>query len=85
MAAEMQAKKTSEGMAIKNLEFRRIIRKIIQRLNNEDLEQQNNIVSLWSSIGLLVFVLRLFKGGAGNFPDNGFVYLGKGSPCLSIL
>jgi hypothetical protein len=77
LAADVQAEEATEGVPVKDLKLSRIIRQIIQRLQDEDLKQQNDIVSLWPNIGLPAFVSSPFKAWAENLPINRFVYLGK--------
>jgi len=76
-AADVQAEKTTEGVPVKDLKLGRVIRQIVQRLQDKNFEQQDDIVAPWPNIGLPALVPSPFKAWAENLPINHFVYLGK--------
>lgn len=50
LAAKMQAKEATKGMPVENLILSSIIRKVIQRLQDQDFEKKNDIVAFWARI-----------------------------------
>jgi hypothetical protein len=77
LAADVQPEKTPEGMPVKYLKLGRVVRQIVQRLQDEDFEQQDDIIPLRANIGLTILVPRLFERWPENIPVNRRVDLGK--------
>jgi len=75
--ADVQTEKTSEGVPVEDLKFGRVVRQVVQRLQNENFEQQDDIVPLGTNIGLPVFVPSLFERRTKHLPVDRLVDLGK--------
>ena len=75
--ADVQTEKTPKGVPVENLKFGRVVRQVVQRLQNENFEQQDDIVPLRTNSGLLVFVPSLFEFRAEHLPLNRLIDLGK--------
>ena len=74
--ADVQTEKTPEGVPVEDLKFGRVVRQVIQRLQNENFEQQDGIVPLRTNIGLPVFVPSLPNFGfpkTQNYPSSFFI------------
>ena len=61
LLTDMQPKKAPKRMSVENLKLGGVIRQVVQRLQDKNLEQQNDIVPLGTNTGLPAFVSGLFK------------------------
>jgi len=75
--ADVQAKKATKGVPVEILRFGRVIRQIVQRLQDKNFEQQDDIVPLRPNSGLPAFVPGLFERRTEHLPVNCLVDLGK--------
>jgi hypothetical protein len=73
LAGGMQTKKPRKRLAVENLVFQSLIGKIVQRLQNENLEHQNSVKADRNGIRLLRFLPGLFDGWSKDLPINLFV------------
>ena len=81
-----QTKKATKGVPVEDLKFGCGIRQIVQRLQNKNLEQQDDIVPLRTNIGLSTLVSGLLKCLTKHLSADRLVNLGSrvGSWLVSI-
>ncbi len=77
LLADVQTKKATKGVPVENVKLGRVIRQIVQRLQDKNLEQQDDIVPLGTNCGLPTLVPGLFKRRAKHLPVDRLVDLGK--------
>ena len=84
--ADVQTKKAPKRMPVENLKLDRVIRQVVQRLQDKNFEQQDDVVPLWADSGLPALVSGLFKGRTKHLSQlTVSLILASGSPFLSIL
>ena len=77
LLADVQTKKATKGVPVENLKLGRVVRQIVQRLQDKNLEQQDDIVPLRANSGLSTLVPSLFKRWTKQLPVDRLVDLGK--------
>jgi len=75
LAGSIEPKEAGEGIPIENLKLQGLIGQVVQRLQDERLEQQNDIKPLGTSRRFLFFFPGLLKRWPKHFPVNGSVDL----------
>jgi hypothetical protein len=81
-ADSMESKEAGKGVPIENLKLHSLIVQVVQRLQDERLEQQNDIKPLGPCRRFLVLFSGLFKSWPERFPVNGSVDLFQRITCL---
>ena len=75
--ADVQTQKAPKRMPVENLELGRVIRQIVQRLQEKNFEQLDDIVALRTNCGLPALVPDPFKRRTKHLPVDRLVDLGK--------
>lgn len=77
LLADVQTKKAPKGVPVENLKLGRVIRQIVQRLQDKNLEQQDDIVPLRTNRRLPTLVPSLFERRTKQLPVDRLVDFGK--------
>ena len=73
LAGSVQTEKTGKRVTVKDLELNCRVGEIVERLKDQHLEQEHNIIAFGTGRGLLLLRSRLLQDGSKLLPVKGFV------------
>src|SRR4030042_2171118 len=75
--SQRQIQEPHKRETISNLKLRLLVRKIVQRLKNQDLEHQHDVKGFSTRIGFALFVSHHFQERTKQFPIHHCLHLGE--------